>query len=213
MNVRVSATRRAARLIAVLAIALGALVGLPAANGVAHADTPTINCDSAQFGRSSADRADWRTCQELAGTAQCVWNNGRGSYTIALGYDNPTSSNLYAATPVNGQGGPNNSLTANGGYAENPDHVSTFWTGVSETAFTVTWSPTRRQPYVTWQLMGHTYNFSTKSVPGCQTKPVPIMGNGLAIGLGLGLLVLALLAANRRSVSRLRVAHWLRRTA
>jgi hypothetical protein len=213
VKVGVSVTRRAARLIAVLAIALGALVGLPAATGVAHADTPTINCDDAQSGRTSADRADWSTCQELVGTAQCVWNNGRGSYTIALGYNNPTSSNLYASIPVDGQGGANNSLTANGGYAENPDHVSTFWTGVSETAFTVTWSPTRRQPYVTWQLMGQTYNFSTTSVPACQTKPVPIMGNGLAIGLGLGLLVLAMLAVNRRSVSRLRVTHWLRHTA
>lgn len=206
--------RKAGRLIAAVTFAVGAFVAIPAAAGTAYADTPTINCDAASGRHNAQQRDDWRTCQRLTGTAQCVWNNHDGSYTIALGYDNPTSSNLHAEIPdANGNGGENNALTATSGSAHDPDHLSTFWTGTSQTAFTVTWSPRNRQDSVTWSLMGHTYQFYDWSEPNCTTKPVPIMGNGLAIGLGVGLLLGAFVLLNRRQMARLRRSHWLRTPA
>ncbi|HEY8730286.1 MAG TPA: hypothetical protein VIL94_11930, partial [Acidothermaceae bacterium] len=74
------------------------------------------------------------------GTASCAWANRDGTWTIALGYKSPTADNLFASIPP-APGGVNNTLTAPGGSASNPNHLSTFWTGTSVTAFTVTWRP------------------------------------------------------------------------
>ena len=205
-----SVTRRPIRLVAAFALAAAALVAIPAASGTAYADTPTINCDTASARATSQERTDWTTCQKLVATSQCAWNNHDGSWTIALGYKNPTSSNLFAEIPdANGNGGPNNALTATNGSAHDPDHLSTFWTGTSLTAFTVTWSPTSRQDPVTWTLMGHTFTFTERSQPACDTKPVPILGNMAAAGIGLGILMGAFLFVNRRQLARLHRAPWI----
>jgi hypothetical protein len=199
-------------LAAVFALAFAGLIAIPlATTGTAYAaDTPTIDCDQASQGNNQQERNDWATCQQLTGSAACVWNNQNGSYTIALGYKNPTSSNLFAAIPVNGVGGTNNKLTATNGTASDPDHLSTFWANdTSVTAFTVTWYPSSRRDPVTWALMGHTYQFTERSAPPCTTKPVPIMGSMSAVGAGLGLLFVAFVFVNRRQLRRLRRTPWL----
>ena len=193
------------RALSALVIAFAALLAVPALNGTAHAAT-LINCDTA-----AQPSADWSTCQQLVGTAACAWDNGDGTWTVALGYQNPTAYDLYAAAPVGGTGGTNNALQANGGSAADPAHVSTFWSGGSSTAFTVTWTPTRRLPAVTWSLMGNTYRFTTGTQPLCTSKPVPIMGNMTVIWIALGLFVAAFAVVNRRRLRQLRDAPWLHR--
>lgn len=194
-----------ARLIAVVVLTFAGLAAVPAISGTAHAATPTINCDTASQRHTRQERTDWTTCQRLVGTADCVWNNRDGTYTIALGYINNTADNLFAEIPdENGNGGTNNALTASGGYAENPNHVSTFWTGTSSTAFTVTWKPTYSGDPVTWNLMGHTYTFTYGDEPACKAKPVPILGSIAVAGVGLALLMLVFAFVNFRHERRLR---------
>ncbi|MGH8891065.1 MAG: hypothetical protein ACRDV3_15055 [Acidothermaceae bacterium] len=198
---------RLARLIAVVVLAFSGLIAMPAISGTAYAATATINCDTASQRQTRQERTDWTTCQRLVGTADCVWNNRDGTYTIALGYINSTADNLFAEIPdSNGNGGINNALTASGGYADNPEHVSTFWVGTSNTAFTVTWKPTYSGDPVTWNLMGHTYTFTYGGEPACKAKPVPIMGSVAVAGIGLALLVVLFAFVNFRHERRLREA-------
>lgn len=185
-------------------ILAGAAVVLAVSASPARAAT-LINCDTV-----SHQSQDWRTCQQLVGTSTCAWNNGDGTWTIALGYRNPTDFDLYAAAPANGRGGANNALRANGGSAGNPGHITTFWTGTSTTAFTVTWTPVPWNPYVEWDLMGHRYFFSTTTQPTCASKPVPVTGNLTALWVGLGLLVATFAGLNRRRIRALTNRAWLR---
>src|SRR5213078_4423079 len=106
-------------------------------------------------------------------TAKCVWNNGDGTWTMAMGYVNPTVDTMTAAIPP---GGTNNSLTATGGSAANPAHISSFPPGTSVTAFTVTWSPTSNTDPVSWTLMGRTTSFNDQ-ITACTSKPVPVLAN------------------------------------
>jgi hypothetical protein len=184
------------------------LVAIPAASGTAMAATTTIDCDTASLQQTGTERSDWNACQKLNGTAACAFDNGDGTWTIALGYDNPTKYNLYASSPASG-GGSNNVLTATNGSAADPDQISTFWTGTSSTAFTVTWSPASSSDPVTWDLMGSTYSFTETTQPLCASKPVPIMGNSTAAGIGLALLLGGFVLINRRQLGRLRRAPWL----
>jgi hypothetical protein len=154
-------------------LTVGAMVGAVATAGPAAAVT-TINCDTAAH-----PSTDWTSCQQLVGTAKCVWNNGNGTYTLAVGYTNPTAFNLFASVPNSGTGtGAYNSFTATSGSAANPGHASTFYPGTYITAFTVTWSPTSKTDPVTWQLMGKTYTWAD-TYTACPSKPVPVIGNGI----------------------------------
>ena len=178
--------RSAAKVATSLAM-VAAFVALPVgATPAAHAVTPTINCDTV-----AKPSTDWTKCQQLVGTAQCVWKNSKTSFTLAMGFVNPTDSILFASIPSSG-GGTYNSFTANGGSAANPGHLDTFSLGTSTTAFTVTWSPTSDTDPVTWNLLGQTYNWYRTYTP-CATKPVPVIGStgGLAVGL-LALLAIGL---------------------
>jgi hypothetical protein len=160
-------------------LTLGATVGAVANAGSAAAAT-TINCDTAVH-----PSTDWTSCQQLVGTAKCVWNNRDGTYTLALGYTNPTVYNLYASVPNTGAGtGTYNSLTATSGFASNPSHPSTFFPGTYTTAFTVTWSPTSKTDPVTWALMGRTYTWAD-TFTACPAKPVPVIGNGIVGSMGV----------------------------
>jgi hypothetical protein len=158
---------------AALLLTGGSLVGLVALAGPAAAVT-TINCDTA-----AQPSADWTNCQKLVGTAKCVWNNGNGTYTLAVGYTNPTAFNLYASVP-----NANNAFTATSGSAANPGHADTFYPGTYTTAWTVTWSPTSNTDPVTWNLMGHTYTWN-RTYTACPSKPVPIIGNGIVGSMGV----------------------------
>jgi hypothetical protein len=168
------------------ALAVGSW-GAAALTTPAGAATAAIDCDTA-----AQPSASWTTCQSLVGTAKCVWSNGDGTYTLAVGYTNPTGTALHADIPVSGVGGVNNKFTATGGSAANPSHFEDFAPGTSVTAFTVTWSPTSKTDPVTWVLMGKTYTWN-RTYTACSTKPVPVVGG--AGGLTLGLLGLAGVAA------------------
>lgn len=165
----------------VAAVGLLTMAGLVATPGSSWAAT-TINCDTAKG-------ANLATCQQLTGTAACVFDNGDGTWTMALGYINPTTSTLDSAIPNGGAGGTNNALTATNGSAANPGHIASFPPGTSTTAFTVTWSPTSSTDPVTWALNGHTYSW-TDQITACPTKPVPVVSNaafgGIASALILG---------------------------
>lgn len=172
------------------AVTLGTpFLALPAA----AADTPTINCDTVS--RSSSD---WQKCTSLVGTAKCVWNNGNGTYTLAMGFQNPTDANLYAKIPVNGSR-TINSFTATGGSAGNPGHLALFPPGTYTTAFTVTWSPTSSSDPVTWTLVDDVKAWNRRHTP-CATKPVPVVGSAAGLALGaLGVTALLGLASARRN--------------
>jgi hypothetical protein len=173
------------------ALTVGSLGAAAALAPSAQAAT-TVNCDTA-----AQPSANWTLCTKLVGTAKCVWNNGNGTYTLAVGYTNPTTSSLYANIPVNGTGGANNKFTATSGFAANPSHFDTFTPGVSTTAFTVTWSPTSSTDPVTWVLMGKTYTWN-RTYTACVTKPVPVIGGvgGFTLGL-LGLVAVGAFGGHR----------------
>ena len=160
--------------------------------GTAAAATTTLNCDTA-----AQPSATWTSCQQLTGTAKCVWNNGDGTWTLALGYVNPTTSNLFASIPSGGTGGTNNALTATNGTAADPAHLSTFPPGTSTTAFTVTWSPTSKTDPLTWVLMGHTYTW-VDTYTACAAKPVPVEGNVVLGAVGLAAMTGGVLFRRRR---------------
>jgi hypothetical protein len=194
-----SLARHTVRLLAAAILAIGALAVLPAATGTAHAATPTINCDTV-----SHRSADWATCQALVGTASCYWDNGNGTFTMALGYRNPTDSILTARAGT----------TNNGIYTtivptySNPGRLTTFYPGTSVTAFTMT--SQFANPLASWSVMGTMYTFTTANTPLCAAKPVPIMGNTTAAAAVFVLLVGVLGIANRRRLARVARSPWLR---
>jgi hypothetical protein len=179
------------RLISARAAAVGllAMTGLVANAGTSWAAT-TINCDT-------ATGASWTSCQQLTGTAACVFNNLDGTWTIALGYINPTTSTLISAIPAGGNGGANNALTATNGSAANPGHIASFPPGTSTTAFTVTWSPTSKTDAVSWALNGRTFSWNDQ-ITACPTKPVPVMSNAALSGIASAFLLGAVLFRKHR---------------
>ena len=141
----------------------------------------TINCDTAAH-TSTAWTAG---CLKLTGTAKCVWNNGDGTWTMAMGFLNPTADTLFASIPNTGTNtGAYNAFTATGGSAANPGHFATFPPGTYTSAFTVTWKPSSSTDPVSWQLMGATSTW-TRTITACPSKPVPVIGNGIAGGMGV----------------------------
>ncbi|MDX6206047.1 MAG: hypothetical protein QOF39_2104 [Frankiales bacterium] len=160
-------------------LTVGAMVGAVADAGSAAAVT-TINCDTAVH-----PSRNWTSCQQLVGTAKCVWNNRDGTYTLAVGYTNPTEFNLFASVPNTGTGtGTYNAFTAASGSTANPGHASTLVPGVYTTAWTVTWRPTSATDLVSWALMGRTYTWAD-TYTACPSKPVPVIGNGIVGSMGV----------------------------
>jgi hypothetical protein len=168
------------------AVGLLTMTGLVVNAGSSWAAT-TINCDTA-----AQPSASWTSCQQLTGTAACVFNNGDGTWTIALGYTNPTTATLTSAIPNGGSGGTNNALTATNGSAANPGHIASFPPGTSTTAYTVTWSPTSKTDPVTWVLNGRTFTF-TDQITACPTKPVPVVQNAALGGVAAAFILGAVL--------------------
>jgi hypothetical protein len=171
---------RGQRVLAAALLTTGAMVGAVANAGSAAAVAPTINCDTA-----AQPSTNWTTCQKLVGTAKCVWNNKDGTYTLAVGYTNPTVDDLFASVPNTGTNtGANNAFTATSGSAANPGHGSTFVPGTYTTAWTVTWTPASKTDLVSWLLMGHTYTWAdTYTV--CPSKPVPVISTGIGGATGV----------------------------
>jgi hypothetical protein len=161
-------------------LTVGATVGAVAGAGSASAVATTLNCDTAAHPSTT-----WTSCQQLVGTAKCVWNNKDRTYTLAVGYNNPTPYNLFASVPNTGTGtGLYNAFTATSGFAANPGHGTTFVPGVYTTAWTVTWTPASATDLVSWALMGKTYTWAD-TYTACPSKPVPVIGNGIVGSMGV----------------------------
>jgi hypothetical protein len=209
MSARSLASTRSWRsvLAGAFAFVLVAIAGPAFAAPSAQAATPTINCDSVAQPSSS-----WTTCQQLVGTASCAWNNRNGTWTLAVGYTNPTASILTASIPP-APGGANNAFTATSGFASNPGHPTTFQPGTYVTAFTVTWTPSSKSDPVTWVLMGHTFTWTETSVPACPKTPVPVAGSIAGIFGFLALVMIWFAVANRRATSAYRAVLARRRSS
>jgi hypothetical protein len=177
------------------------LFAAPAAHAAQNTDpstTPgTINCLSWQ------DQAAYPSaCTGLKPTLSCVWANGDGTYSAALGFTNPSAYRIEADA-----GSYQNSIYINGSTPTADGQPSFFRPGTSTTEFTIDWNPLRGNT-VQWALDGTTLQFTSASGPACAQHPVPILASLTVIGLtGLGG-VGAFVLWNRRSVNR---REWLRR--
>ncbi|MCL6538836.1 MAG: hypothetical protein K6T28_09690, partial [Acidothermus sp.] len=157
---------------------------------------------------SVVDCLDWQqrqasgsACFDVTPTFACVWNNGDGSYTAALGYVNnsPYTLALQPGTYVN-------SFYGKHGDPNNWGQPTLYPPGTSTTAFTVTW--TQQWPYtIIWQLGsgGHTVAFSSSSTP-CTSKPVSLVGSFGAIGAAALLMMVVFGIAMRRAHRRARLS-------
>lgn len=184
--------RRLSRLAAATALTAVALAGFALPATGAHAAVPMADT-------ATADCGDWQSaslCEQLVPTFSCVFDNGDGSYTAALGYTNPTDTTLVAAP-----GSYVNSFYAYGGFKTDQGQIASFPPGTSETAFTITWSPGKRHVNspVVWELGGFSKQVSfTSSSAACSSHPVPIMGSWVAAGIALVLTIPAFLFVNAR---------------
>jgi len=136
-------------------------------------------------------------CAAITPTFSCVWNNGNGSYTAALGYTNPSGYTLQM--PV---GTYVNSFYGKAGEPNDWGQPTLYPPGTSTTAFTVTWS----QPWqytIKWALGDkHTVAFSSAS-SACTSKPVPIVATAGAAVLALLVIMVIFGVANKRAERRL----------
>lgn len=211
----VPAVRRALLALAVAVMALAPFVAAPAAQAAtAHAavdragkpaPSPTVTpAPTASPSGGSVDCLDQAqaaaaggACDQVEPTFACVFNNGNGSYTAALGYVN--SSPYTLELPV---GSYLNSFYGKKGDPNDWGQPALYPPGTSVTAFTVTWT----QPWqytIEWELGGTKLSFSSASTPACTTHPVPIVGSVAAIG-GAVVLGAAIFGwANRRAVRKI----------
>jgi hypothetical protein len=145
-------------------------------------------------------------CDDITPTLSCVFDNGDGSFSAALGFDNRSGYTLILPA-----GSYENAIYGNGKGASDVGQTSSFRPGVSTTEFVVDWNPVRSGDHVQWALGAdpntNTLFFSSTSAPACSAHPVPIMGNATMIGVAGGIAVLALLLWNRRSMRR---KEWIR---
>ena len=193
---------------AVLGLAAGPLLLAPAAQAAKPQPTPTATVNATPTGGSQvvdcSDSAQAQAaggaCNEIQPTFACIFANGNGSYTAALGYRNSSSSTLEF--PV---GSSLNSFYGRKGDAPNWGQPATYPPGTSVTAFTVTWAQ-KAQNTIQWALGGKTLAFSSASAPACTTHPVPIVGSVAAIGGTVLVGAVIFVWANRRAVGRLRAA-------
>ena len=205
---------RLGMLAAVIGLALGPLLVAPAAQAAQAAraakpkPTPTASSTAAPPTGSHvvdcSDRAQSQAaggvCNEIQPTFACVFDNGNGSYTAALGYLNSSSSTLELQVGSN-----LNSFYCKKGDPTNWGQPATYPPGTSVTAFTVTWTQ-QWQYTIQWALGGKTLTFSSASTPVCTTHPVPIVGSVAAIGGAVLVGAVIFVWANRRAVGRLRAA-------
>jgi hypothetical protein len=142
----------------------------------APAQAATINCTP------MSDIA----CKDLTPIVECVWSNGDGTYTIAWGYNNPSSDTLYIDF-----GGKNKMSPG----ADDQGQGTLFLPGMHHNTFVTDHLGTNR----TWTL-GNNKVSPTGSTPACPTKPVSVIGNAKVLLLGVALMLavgLPVLAARR----------------
>lgn len=114
-------------------------------------------------------------CRDLAPIVECIWDNGDGTYSIAWGYDNPSTDTLTIDF------GAKNKIS---GGADDQGQGTVFEPGLHHNAFVTTVS----SPSRTWTL-GNSKAISSASTPACPTAPVPVIGSLRALLLGLALML------------------------
>lgn len=177
-----------------VAAALGAVIApfaaAPAASAAQRAGG-VIDClDQTQA--ASANGA----CTAVQPTFSCVWANGGGSYTAALGYSNPTRYTLRM--PV---GSYLNSFYGRRGDPHDWSQPSLFPPGSSSTFFTVTWT----QPWqytIQWQLGEHHLVSFSSAGRACKTSQVPMVASVSTLGAAVLVMMGIFVVANRRAEAR-----------
>lgn len=198
VDVRRSATwwRRIAVGLAVGCASILGLVGLPSIAVAAPSASPGSVIDCLDWQQRAASGT---ACADITPTFACVWNNGDGTYTAALGYVNPSSYTLELQP-----GSYVNSFYGKKGDPNNWGQPALYPPGTSTTYFTITWSQ-QWQYTLLWQLgtAGHTVTFSSASTP-CTSKPVSIIGNVGLVGAALLGALVVFVFLNRRVERRRR---------
>jgi hypothetical protein len=108
----------------------------------------------------------------------CYWDNGNGTYTVSIGYNN--KNNSVQTVPI----GTNNRFVPGN---QNRGQPTTFKVGTQNNAFIVTASAADVANDVNWFLTGNSVSIQTPV--RCTTKPVSQVGSMRALGLALVLLV------------------------
>jgi hypothetical protein len=125
----------------------------------------------------------------------CYWDNGNGTYTVSIGYNNKNKTVQTVAVGAQNKFVPG---------AVNRGQPTTFKVGVQNNAFIVTASAADVASDVNWFLTGNTVSIQTPV--RCTTKPVSQIGSMRALGLALLLLVAiglsVLYATNRHAHPR-----------
>jgi hypothetical protein len=190
-------TRRARLILAALTLAAGAsILAAPNAHAATFNTDPsttpgTVNCLSWQ------DQAAYPTaCSGLTPTLSCVWDNGDGTYTAALGFTNPSTYTIEADA-----GSYLNSVYGNKSTPKDSGQPSFFRPGTSVTEFTVDWTQSK-VGVMEWQLGDQMLTFSSSSGPACTQHPVPIFSNATLLGVTAFLGMCAFAVWNRRSLRR-----------
>jgi hypothetical protein len=121
----------------------------------------------------------------------CYWDNGNGTYTVSIGYNNKNASTqtlLIGAANHFTYGNPNRG------------QPTAFLTGVRNNAFAMTASAADVSNGLNWSLTGNVVSIQTPA--RCATKPVPQVGNMVALALAVLVLVATgltvLVVRNRR---------------
>jgi hypothetical protein len=144
---------------------VGVLLTLSVGVMATPAQAATINCTP------MADIA----CKDLTPIVECIWSNGDGTYSIAWGYDNPSSDTLYIDFGAKNKFAPG---------ADDQGQGTLFTPGLHHNTFVTTVTGTSR----TWTL-GNNKAISSASTPACPTKPVSVIGSGRALLLGIALML------------------------
>ena len=110
---------------------------------------------------------------ELSIRAECVIDQGNGTYAARFGYQSDETTNLQVAL------GPLNTLTQSSGGAIGQVQPATFQPGLNGSAFTVTGISSRRS--VTWRVVtgatARTATASVDSLPSCFAPAPPPPGS------------------------------------
>jgi hypothetical protein len=135
-------------------------------------------------------------CTSVQPTFSCVWDNGGGSFTAALGYVNHSQYTLEI--PV---GSYDNSFYGSPSDPVDWGQPDLFPPGSSTTFFTVTWTQPS-QYTIEWQLGDqHVVSFSSAST-ACTTSQVPMVASVSTLVAAVLVIMGIFVIANRRAETR-----------
>jgi hypothetical protein len=122
----------------------------------------------------------------------CYWDNGNGTYTVSIGYNNKNTTAQTVAI------GTNNRFTSGN---QNRGQPTVFQIGVRNNVFVMTASAADVNNSLNWSLTGNVVSIQTPIQ--CSTKPVSQVGDVRALALAVLLLagtgITVLIVRNRRN--------------